>query len=189
MQFIPQKLEGVILVVPDVYKDDRGWFYETYNYEKFKAGGIDNVFIQDNQSYSAKKNVFRGIHFQQPPYAQSKLVRCTRGAIYDIVVDLRKGSPTYLQWEKVELSADNFHQLYIPKGFGHAFITITDDVEVCYKVDAPYNKISDRSIQAVDPSIGLDVDADKLIRSEKDILAPLAKDSDCQFIYKETNND
>ena len=183
MEFLKTTLDGVILVKPDVFGDNRGWFSETYTFEKYKNGGIDNVFIQDNQSYSAYKNVFRGIHFQKFPYAQSKLVRCIRGKILDIAVDLRKGSPTYLKWEAFELTAENKYQLFIPKGFGHGFLTLTDDCEVCYKVDAPYNKESDRSIQATDPQIGLDIGLDSLIRSEKDMKAPNLAESDCDFRY------
>lgn len=181
MEFKKLSIKDLILIKPDVFGDNRGWFSETYSYDKYKENGIDNVFIQDNQSYSAYKNVFRGIHFQKQPYAQSKLVRCVRGKILDIAVDLRKNSTSYLKWEAVELSADNKYQLYIPKGFGHAFITLTDDCEVCYKVDAPYNKASDRSIQAKDPQINLTIDLSNLIRSEKDENAPLLKDSDCDF--------
>ena len=185
MTFSPLTIHDLILVKPDVFGDNRGWFSETYSYEKYKQNGIDCIFVQDNQSFSAFKNIFRGIHFQKQPFAQSKLVRCTRGRILDIAVDLRKGSPTYLQWEKVELSATNMYQLFIPKGFGHAFLTLEDNCEVCYKVDAPYDKASDRSILATDPQINLDlgVDYSVLVRSQKDVIAPLLVDSDCDFIY------
>jgi len=178
------KIKDLILIEPDVFGDNRGWFSETYSFEKYRNIGISEIFIQDNQSYSAVKNVFRGIHFQKQPFAQTKLVRCIRGKILDIAVDLRKGSPTYKEYLAVELSSENKRQLYIPKGFGHAFITITDDCEVCYKVDTPYNKGADRSIQALDPEIGLDFDLSELVRSEKDTNAPFLRDSDCDFIYE-----
>ena len=185
MDFCHLSIPDLIVIKPDVYGDNRGWFSETYSYQKYKENGIECIFVQDNQSFSAFKNVFRGIHFQKEPYAQSKLVRCVRGGILDIAVDLRKGSPTYLKWETTELSAQNMHQLFIPKGFGHAFLTLEDNCEVCYKVDAPYDKSSDRSILATDPQINLDlgVDIASLIRSQKDIFAPLLSDSDCNFTY------
>ena len=184
MKYQKLKIEDLLLIEPDVYGDNRGWFSETYSYDRYKDIGIKEVFIQDNQSYSAYKNVFRGIHYQKEPYAQTKLVRCIRGKILDIAVDLRKGSPTNLHHVAIELSAENKRQHYIPKGFGHAFITLTDDCEVFYKVDAKYNKDADRSIQANDPQINLNIDVKNLIRSEKDINAPFLADSDCDFTYK-----
>ena len=186
MEFCHLPIQDLIVIKPDVFGDNRGWFSETYSYQKYKENGIECVFVQDNQSFSAFKNVFRGIHFQKEPFAQSKLVRCIRGSILDIAVDLRKGSPTYLQWETVELSSHNMYQLFIPKGFGHGFLTLEDNCEVCYKVDAAYDKASDRSILATDPQIKLDLGVDfaSLIRSQKDINAPLLSNSDCDFYYK-----
>uniref|UniRef100_A0A7V4CNF0 dTDP-4-dehydrorhamnose 3,5-epimerase n=1 Tax=Fervidobacterium pennivorans TaxID=93466 RepID=A0A7V4CNF0_FERPE len=184
MRVIETELPGVLLIEPDVYRDERGWFIESYSYKAFKQFGIDIVFVQDNHSYSKKRWTLRGIHFQNNPMAQSKLVRCTRGKILDVVVDLRKGSPTYKKWIMVELSEDNKRMLFIPKGFGHAFLTLTDDVEVQYKVDEYYSKEYDRSIRWNDPEISIDWPVKDPILSEKDRNAPFLKDSDCNFIYR-----
>ena len=177
-------LKGLCIVETDVHGDHRGWFAETYTKNKFVKQGIDIDFVQDNQSYSAQKGTLRGIHFQTNPKAQTKLIRCTRGAIIDTVVDLRKGSDTFRQWFSIELSAENKKQLLIPKGFGHAFVTITDDVEVQYKVDEYYLKEHDRSIKYNDPELGIDWGIDRPILSEKDQNAPLLKDSDVNFSIK-----
>lgn len=184
MRVIETELPGVLLIEPDVYRDERGWFIESYSYKAFKQFGIDIVFVQDNHSYSKKRWTLRGIHFQNNPMAQSKLVRCTRGKILDVVVDLRKGSPTYKKWIMVELSEDNKRMLFIPKGFGHAFLTLTDNVEVQYKVDEYYSKEYDRSIRWNDPEISIDWPVKDPILSEKDRNAPFLKDSDCNFIYR-----
>lgn len=184
MKVTKTNFKGLLIIETDVYGDHRGWFTETYNKSKFMNNGIDTNFVQDNQSYSAQKGTIRGIHFQINPKAQSKLIRCTRGAIIDVVVDLRKGSDTYKQWFSIELSAENRKQLFIPKGFGHAFLTITDDVEVQYKVDEYYYKDHDRSIRYDDPEIGIDWDIENPILSEKDLTAPFLKDSDANFSIK-----
>ncbi len=154
---------------------------ETYSARDLAANGIDTVFVQDNQSYSAHKDTIRGLHFQNAPMAQTKLIRCTKGVIVDTVVDLRSDSPTYKKWFSIELSAENKKQLYIPKGFAHGFLTITDDVEVQYKVDEFYSKEHDRSIRFDDPDIGVDWGIENPILSEKDLSAPLLKDSDVNF--------
>ena len=156
MKVIDTNFKGLKVIETDVYGDNRGWFTESYTKNKFVEHGVDMDFIQDNQSYSAQKGTLRGIHFQNNPKAQTKMIRCTRGAIIDTVVDLRKGSDTYKQWFSLELSADNKKQLLIPKGFVQAFLTITDDVEVQYKVDEYYSKEHDRSIRFVKPEIGID---------------------------------
>lgn len=184
MKVTKTKFKGLLIVETDVYGDHRGWFSETYTKSKFIDNGIDADFVQDNQSYSAQKDTLRGIHFQTNPKAQTKMIRCTRGAIIDTVVDLRKGSDTYKQWFSIELSAENKKQLFIPKGFGHAFLTITDDVEVQYKVDEYYSKEHDRSIKFNDPEIGIDWGTKNPILSEKDLNAPLLKDSDVNFSIK-----
>ena len=142
---------------------------------------INVEFVQDNQSFSKEKGVLRGIHFQQYPYAQSKLVRCTAGAVMDYAVDLRKDSETYKQWVGVELSAENKRMLYIPQGFGHAFLTLTDNVEFQYKVDNYYNKESDRSIRYNDPELNIEWAIQNPILSQKDEEAQLLCDSDCNF--------
>ena len=183
MKRIDTKLPGVCILEPVVHGDQRGYFMETYSTAAFAAVGIDTVFVQDNQSYSAHKGVLRGIHFQNAPMAQAKLVRVTRGAVLDVAVDLRKGSPTYKKWVLVELSAENKRMLYIPRGFGHGFVTLTDDVEFVYKVDNLYSKDCDRSIRYDDPEIGVDWEIENPIRSEKDLAAPFLKDSDVNFIY------
>lgn len=186
MERIDTKLDGVYIVVPDVFGDHRGYFMETYNKAAFKKLGISNDFVQDNQSYTAKKGTLRGIHFQNAPMAQAKVVRVTRGAVMDVAIDLRKGSPTYKQWVAVELSAENKRMLVIPRGFGHGFRTLTDDVEFCYKVDNLYSKECDRGIRFDDPTIGVDWGEvyDELL-SAKDMNAPLLENSDCNFVFGE----
>lgn len=174
-------IAGLVVLEPDVHGDHRGWFMETYSERNLAEYGIHTVFVQDNQSYSAQKNTIRGLHFQTNPKAQTKLIRCTRGVIVDTVVDLRKDSETYKKWFSIELSAENKKQLYIPRGFAHGFLTITDDVEVQYKVDEFYSKENDRSIRYDDPDIGIDWGIENPILSEKDLSAPLLKDSDINF--------
>lgn len=183
MELIKTDIEEVRLIKPQVFGDNRGWFYESYSYEKLREIGIDTVFVQDNRSYSKEKGTLRGIHFQKNPHAQTKLICCTRGKILDVAVDLRKGSPTYLKWISVELSEENKNMLYIPKGFGHGFVTLCDDVEVLYKVDSYYSKESDRSIRFDDKEIGVDWGTDNPVLSEKDKNAPLLSESDVDFIY------
>ena len=156
MKRIDTKLPGVYIIEPVVHGDHRGYFMETYSSKIFADMGINTVFVQDNQSFTAKKGTLRGIHFQNAPMAQAKLVRVTKGAVLDVAVDLRKGSPTYMKWSSVELSAENKRMLYIPRGFGHGFVTLTDDVEFCYKVDSIYSRECDRGIRFDDPAIGVE---------------------------------
>ena len=182
MKKIETELKGVYIIEPQVFGDHRGYFMETYSTNKFSAIGIDAVFVQDNQSYTAMKGTLRGIHFQNSPYAQSKLVRVTKGAVLDVAVDLRKGSPTYKQWVAVELSEENKRMLFIPRGFGHGFLTLTDNVEFCYKVDNLYSKECDRGIRFDDPTIGVEWGIENPILSEKDSKAPMLEDSDCNFV-------
>lgn len=184
MKVIKTKLEGVFIIEPKFFGDHRGWFMESYSKIKFEENGININFVQDNHSLSAKKGTIRGLHFQINPMAQTKLVRCTKGRILDVAVDIRKGSPTYKQWISVELSEENKKQLLIPKGFAHGFLTLTDNVEVQYKVDEYYSPKHDRSIRYDDPDIGIDWGIDNPILSEKDLKAPLLKDSDHNFEYK-----
>ncbi len=185
MKAVKTDIEEVIIIEPQVFGDNRGWFMETYSEPKMKEIGIDAVFVQDNQSYSSQKGTLRGLHFQKNPMAQAKLIRCTRGAIMDVAVDIRKGSPTYKKWISVELSADNKKMLYIPQGFAHGFVTLTDDVEVQYKVDNLYSKECDRSVKFDDPSIGVAWNIDNPVLSQKDISAPLLDESDADFVYGE----
>ena len=186
MEKIATALEGVYIIEPKVFGDYRGYFMETYSTKVFADMGIDNVFVQDNQSFTAQKGTLRGIHFQNAPMAQAKLVRVTRGAVMDVAVDLRKGSPTYKQWVAVELSAENKRMLFIPRGFGHGFKTLTDDVEFCYKVDNLYSRECDRGIRFNDPDIGVEWgEVTEHLLSQKDTTSPMLKDSDCNFVYGE----
>lgn len=184
MKVIETEIPGVLIVEPDVFGDHRGWFCETWNRQKLHDAGIDADFVQDNQSYTKAKGTLRGLHFQQNPMSQAKLVRVVRGAVLDVAVDLRKGSPTYLKHVGVELSAENKRQFFIPKGFAHGFLTLTDDVEFVYKVDAPYAPDCDRSVRFDDPEIGVDWPCEEPILSDKDKKAPLLRDSDCNFVFE-----
>ncbi len=186
MKKIETALPGVYVIEPVVHGDSRGWFMETWSTRNFEELGLHYDFVQDNQSYSARKGTLRGIHFQNDPMSQAKLVRVVRGAVMDVAVDLRRGSPTYRRWVAVELSAENRRMLLIPRGFGHGFKTLTDDVEFCYRTDNLYSREHDRGIRYNDPAIGVDwgtVQEDLL--SAKDVNAPLLADSDCNFIYRD----
>jgi len=184
MKKIETALPEVFIIEPQVFGDHRGYFMETYNEAKFHELGITNVFVQDNQSFTAQKGTLRGLHFQNDPMAQAKLVRCGRGAVLDVAVDIRKGSPNYLKWVAVELSAENKRMLFIPRGFAHGFVTLTDDVEFIYKVDNLYSKENDRGIRFDDPAIGVEWGVEDPILSQKDTMSPLLKDSDCNFVYE-----
>jgi dTDP-4-dehydrorhamnose 3,5-epimerase/reductase len=181
MNIIKTEIEDVLIIEPRVFGDHRGWFTETYSKVKFIESGKEVDFIQDNHSMSAQLGTLRGLHFQMNPKAQTKLVRCTKGKILDVAVDLRKGSSSYKKWVSVELSDDNKKQLFIPKGFAHGFITLTEDAEVQYKVDEYYDPEYDRSIRFDDPEIGVEWGNKNPILSMKDLKAPLLKDSDVDF--------
>ena len=181
MQFTKTKLDGVVEITPKAFGDNRGWFCEVYNKKVFDEAGVVYDFVQDNHSYSAQKGTVRALHLQNAPHAQSKLVRCVRGAIFDVAVDLRENSPTYKQWIGVELSAENKKMLMIPRGFAHGFVTLTDDTEVCYKVDNHYNKESEVGIIYNDPNIGIDWGVDEPVLSDKDKIAGLLKDANIIF--------
>ena len=183
MNIVTTDIEDVLIIEPKVFGDHRGWFTETYSKDKFREFGIDIDFIQDNHSFSAQKGTLRGLHFQLNPKAQTKLVRCTKGKILDVAVDIRDGSPTYKKWVAVELTEDNKKQLLIPKGFAHGFLTLTDDVEVQYKVDEYYSPENDKSIRYDDPEIGVAWGIEDPILSEKDLNAPLLKDCSINFKY------
>ncbi|MBQ3020181.1 MAG: dTDP-4-dehydrorhamnose 3,5-epimerase [Clostridia bacterium] len=183
MNRIDTEIEGVYLIEPQVFGDHRGYFMETYSSDKFSQMGINNIFVQDNQSFTAKKGTLRGIHFQNNPMAQAKLVRVTKGAVLDVAVDLRRGSPTYKKWVAVELSAENKRMFFIPRGFGHGFLTLTNDVEFCYKVDNLYSKECDRGIRFDDPSINVNWGIVDPILSHKDQQSSTLEKSDCNFIY------
>lgn len=181
MKIIETNIKDLLIIEPSVFKDDRGWFSESYNKEKLKLLGISINFIQDNHSLSLEKGTIRGLHLQTNPNAQTKLVRCTKGRILDVAVDLRKQSPTYLKVFTIELSADNKKQLLIPKGFAHGFVTLEDNTEVQYKVDEYYSKEHDRSIKYNDPIFNIDWVVDNVILSDKDKNAPFYRDSDISF--------
>lgn len=176
------ELAGVYIIQPKLFDDYRGWFYESYSMIKLKQHNISTTFVQDNHSFSKHKGTLRGLHFQNNPKAQSKLIRCTRGIILDIAVDLRRNSPNYKKWVSVELSENNKKQLFIPKGFAHGFVTLVDNVEIQYKADEYYSPEYDRSILYNDPDIGVNWGRINPILSDKDLNAPLLKDSDVNFI-------
>ena len=173
MNVTETKLKGVYIIEPRVFGDARGWFMETYS--KIKTPEIEADFVQDNHSFSALKGTLRGIHFQNPPMAQAKLLRCSRGAIMDFAVDLRPCSSTFKQWVGVELSAENNKQLFVPRGFGHGFITLADNSEIMYKADNYYSPEHDAGILWSDPEIGIDWGTEQPILSEKDKTLPLLK--------------
>lgn len=175
------KLEGVIIIEPDVFDDNRGFFMESWNKKKMEEVGLFYDFVQDNHSKSTVKGTLRGIHFQKGDKAQAKLVRCVKGAVLDVAVDLRKNSPTFKQWVSVELSAENKKQLLIPRGFGHGFLTLTDDVEFLYKADNYYAPEADAGIRWNDPDIGVEWGLENPILSEKDRKNPFLKDCKCLF--------
>jgi len=177
------EIEGLCVIEPTVFRDARGYFVETYNYNDFKAEGLDMVFVQDNQSMSVK-GVLRGLHYQKQ-FPQGKLVRCVRGTVFDVAVDLRTSSKTYGKWYGVELSAENKKQLLIPRGFGHGFVTLTDEVEFLYKADNYYAPEADGGIRWNAPEIGVDWGVEEPILSQKDTTSPLLDDSDCNFVYGE----
>ena len=181
MEIIKTSIEGLLIIKPDVFKDDRGYFFETYNKERFAKAGLTMDFVQDNESKSAK-GVLRGLHFQKPPYAQGKLVRVTKGAVMDVAVDLRKDSPTYGKWESVVLNEENKLQFWIPEGFAHGFVTLEDDTVFAYKCTNVYNKESECSLLWNDPDINIDWNIENPNLSEKDKISPLFKKFETTFI-------
>jgi dTDP-4-dehydrorhamnose 3,5-epimerase len=179
-------IPDVIEIVPERLGDARGFFSEVYNREAWAAGGVGVGFVQDNHSFSQAVGVLRGLHFQTPPFAQDKLVRVTRGAVFDVAVDIRHGSPTYGQWVGVEISAEKWNQLFVPAGFAHGFVTLTPDVEFLYKVSNVYSQPNDRSVRYDDPAIGIEwpLAADRLTLSDKDRAAPMLSETDTGFTYQ-----
>lgn len=176
MKVTKTKLKGVVILEPDVFGDNRGFFMESWSKRKMEAAGLFYDFVQDNHSSSTVKGTLRGIHFQKGEWCQAKLVRCTRGKVLDVAVDLRKKSPTYKQWVGVELSEANKKQLLIPRGFGHGFVTLTDQVEFMYKADNYYAPQADGGIRWNDPDIGVEWEIAKPILSEKDKKNPWLKE-------------
>ena len=155
MEFTPLAIQDVILITPKVFEDERGFFLESFREDRFAAAGITAKFVQDNHSCS-RAGVLRGLHYQLPPHAQGKLVRVVQGAAFDVAVDIRRGSPTFGQWEGVELSALNKRQLWIPEGFAHGFLALQDETHFLYKTTDVYARDCERSIRWDDPAIGVD---------------------------------
>ncbi len=188
MKVTETEIPGVLIIDTDVFGDHRGYFTETYSKPKYEKMGITVDFVQDNMSFSANEGTVRGLHWQNPPYAQSKLVSCTKGCVIDVAVDIRKGSPTYGKWVSCELSADNHRQFFIPQGFAHGFLTLSPDVEFRYKVDNVYNKESEGAIRYDDPTVAVDwgrlLEGREAILSDKDKIAPELEASNNHFVYE-----
>ena len=187
MNVTETRLKGVFILEPKVFGDARGWFMESWSKKRMEEAGLFYDFVQDNQSFSAEKGTLRGLHYQKNPMAQANLLRCTRGEILDVAVDIRKGSPQYAKWVSVRLSAENKRQLMIPRGFAHGFITLTDDVEVQYKADNYYAPECDGNILWSDPAIGVDWEIAPTVLSAKDEAAPTLAEREAQlnFVYGE----
>eukprot|EP00130_Batrachochytrium_dendrobatidis_P008514 XP_006683389.1 hypothetical protein BATDEDRAFT_15110 [Batrachochytrium dendrobatidis JAM81] len=183
MKIIDTNLQDVKIIEPKVFKDNRGYFMESFNQQTFADLGNNYYFIQDNHSLSLDKDVIRGLHFQLSPKAQTKLVRVITGAIYDVAVDIRKGSPTFGSWVGVTLSEENHRMLLVPKGFAHGFCTLTENTHVQYKVDAYYSSENDKGIRWNDPTLAIDWPTSKPILSEKDRHQPLLNDAELYFQY------
>ena len=182
MTIIKTPIDGLLVIEPQVFKDARGYFVETYNEQRYREAGIDSVFVQDNQSCSSY-GVVRGLHFQRPPYSQAKLVCCTVGRVLDVAVDLRKGSPTYGKWYSVELSEDNKRQFFIPRGFAHGFSVLSNQAIFTYKCDNLYHPEADGGILLSDPDLAIDWQVPEELRiiSEKDKKHPLFRDFTSPF--------
>ena len=186
MEVIKTDIEGVVIIEPRIFKDDRGYFYESFSQREFEEKVCKTVFVQDNQSKSCY-GVLRGLHFQKPPYCQSKLVRCIKGTVLDVAVDIRKGSPTFGKYVAVELSEENHRQFFVPRGFAHGFAVLTPEAVFQYKCDNFYNKESEGAIAWNDPTLAIDwrVPADKILLSDKDKLNKNIANADYLFDYNE----
>ena len=178
MKYIKTEIPEVVIIQPQLFNDDRGYFYESFSQNKFEENIIKTTFIQDNESKSTY-GVLRGLHYQLPPFAQAKLVRVLQGKILDIAVDIRKGSPTYGKHVKVELTSDNKKQLFVPRGFAHGFVVLSETAEVAYKIDNIYAPKHEASIRFDDSILNIDwgLDNKDVILSDKDKIAPLLKDA------------
>ena len=181
MNFIQTAIEGVLIVEPEVHGDSRGFFMESWSRREFEQAGLNYDFVQDNHSSSTQKGTLRGIHFQRGEWSQAKLVRCARGAVLDVAVDLRPESPTYKQWVAVELSAENKRQLLIPRRMGHGFVTLTGDVEFLYKADNFYAPEHEGGIRWDDPELNIDWGVENPVLSAKDRNSPLLQDTITDF--------
>lgn len=186
MNIIKTEIDGVVIIEPRLFKDDRGYFFESYSEKDFNAQVREIKFVQDNESKSSY-GVLRGLHFQKPPYAQSKLVRVIKGAVLDVAVDIRKGSPTFGKHVAVELTEDNHRQFFIPRGFAHGFSVLTPEVIFQYKCDNFYAPQSEGALAWDDPDLGIDwrIPSDKIILSEKGRHHPRLKDAEWLFDYNE----
>lgn len=182
MEAIKTNIDGVFIIEPRVFNDARGYFFESYSERDFNAQVREIHFVQDNESKSSY-GVMRGLHFQRPPFTQSKLVRCVKGAVLDVAVDIRKGSPTYGQHVAVELTEDNHRQFFVPRGFAHGFAVLSEEAVFQYKCDNFYHPEADGGISILDTSLGIDwcIPTDKAILSEKDTKHPLLADFDSPF--------
>ncbi len=181
MEFEKTTLKDAYLIRPQVFTDERGFFMETYSEKKFKEAGIDTDFVQDNHAMSVTKGVLRGLHFQNPPHAQAKLVRVVKGAVYDVIVDLRKNSPTYGKWEGFELTSENKYMLFVPRGFAHGYVTLKDYTEFQYKCDNFYAPESDSGIMWNDPDLKIYWPIENPILSKKDQKQQSFKDFNSPF--------
>ena len=184
MEIIQTEIEGVYILKPRIFEDSRGYFFESYSQRDFDANVAPVRFVQDNESRSSY-GVMRGLHFQFPPYSQAKLVRCVRGAVLDVAVDIRKGSPTYGRHVAAELTEDNHLQFYIPKGFAHGFAVLSESAVFQYKCDEFYHPEADGGISILDSSLGIDwkIPVGKSVLSEKDMKHPLFRDFESPFVY------
>ncbi len=179
------ELPEVLILTPHRFGDSRGWFMETFNATRMAEAGIAIDWVQDNHSFSAVRGTLRGLHYQAPPRAQDKLVRCSRGAILDVAVDFRDGSPRFGRWVAVELTAENGRQLLVPRGFLHGFVTLTDEAEVQYKCSELYSSGHDGAVRWDDPEIGIDWGVAAPILSDKDRVAPLLADAPRPFRWQD----
>ena len=186
MNIEPTTLPDVLILTPTRFGDDRGWFSETFNATRMSAAGLTMAWVQDNHSMSAKPGTLRGLHFQSPPHAQDKLVRCTRGAVWDVAVDIRRGSPHYGKWVGVDLTPQNGRQLLVPKGFLHGFVTRAPDTEVQYKCSDIYAPTCDGGIRWNDPDLGIDWGITDPTLSAKDTVAPFLRDFHSPFDWTPT---
>jgi dTDP-4-dehydrorhamnose 3,5-epimerase len=177
-------LPEVIIIEPKVFPDGRGWFAETYKKSDFARSGISSEFTQDNHSRSAMKGILRGLHYQKEPEAQGKLIRCVVGEVFDVAVDLRKGSPSYAKWVSATLSAENRQMIWVPEGFAHGVLTTSDTSEVLYKVTCEYSPTCDRVIRWNDPQIAVKWPVCEPILSKKDADAPLLVDAENNFVWR-----
>ena len=186
MEVIKTDIEGVVIIEPRIFRDERGYFYESFSQREFEEKVCRTTFVQDNQSKSSY-GVLRGLHFQKPPYCQSKLVRCIKGAVLDVAVDIRKGSPTFGKYVAVELSEENHRQFFVPRGFAHGFAVLTPEAVFQYKCDNFYNKESEGSVAWNDPQLAIDwrIPADKVLLSEKDKQNKSIANADFLFDYNE----